>query len=88
MAQWYSGGLWCGRSGVWVPAGAGSFSVHHHVWPGSGAHPAFYPIPGAVSLWVKQPGYEAYCSPGCAEVKNAWSYISTPPICLHGVLLS
>jgi hypothetical protein len=26
--------------------------------------------------------------PSSAEVKNAWSYNSTPPICLHGVVLS
>ena len=26
-----------------------------------------------------------YFPPACAEVKNVWSYTSTPPICLRGV---
>jgi hypothetical protein len=34
-------------------------------------------------------GREADHSPqSSAEVKNAWSYTSTPPIRLHGVMLS
>jgi hypothetical protein len=46
-------------------------------------------VPGALSLAVKQPEREAdHLSPSSAEVKNAWSYTSTPPIRLHGVVLS
>jgi hypothetical protein len=46
-------------------------------------------VPGALSLGVKRPGREADQSPtSSAEVKNAWSYTSTPPIHLHGVVLS
>jgi hypothetical protein len=38
---------------------------------------------------VKRPGREADHSPtSSAEVKNVWSYTSTPPIHLHGVVLS
>jgi len=37
----------------------------------------------------KRPGREANHSPPfSAEAKNVWSYISTPPLCLHGVVLS
>jgi hypothetical protein len=37
---------------------------------------------------VKRPELEANRSPpSSAEVKNAWSYISTPPMRLHGVVL-
>jgi hypothetical protein len=44
---------------------------------------------GALSLGVKRPGREAdHSPPSNAEVKNAWSYTSTPPIGLHGVMLS
>jgi hypothetical protein len=40
-------------------------------------------------LGVKRPGREAYnSSPSSAEVKNAWSYTSIPPVRLHGVKLS
>jgi hypothetical protein len=40
-------------------------------------------IPVALSLGVKRPGSEADHSPlSSAEVKNAWSYTSTPPGCL------
>jgi hypothetical protein len=46
-------------------------------------------VPGALSLGVKRPGREAdHSLPSSAEVKNAWSYTSTPPIRLHGVVLS
>jgi hypothetical protein len=38
-AQWYSAGLWAGWSGVWVPEGAGNFSLYHCVQTNSGAHP-------------------------------------------------
>jgi hypothetical protein len=31
-------------SRVRFPAGAGNFSLHHHVQDGSGAHPASYPM--------------------------------------------
>jgi hypothetical protein len=44
---------------------------------------------GALSLGVKRSEREAdYTPPSSAEVKNAWSYASTPPISLHGVVLS
>jgi hypothetical protein len=37
---------------------------------------------------LKRPGREADHSPPCnSEVKNEWSYTSTTPICLHGVVL-
>jgi hypothetical protein len=46
-------------------------------------------VPGDLSLGVKRPGREADHSPASStEVKNAWSYTSTPPIPLHGVVLS
>jgi hypothetical protein len=52
-------------------------------------HPPIYWVPGALSLGVKRPGREAdHSPPSSAEVKNAWSYTSTPPVRLHGVVLS
>jgi hypothetical protein len=46
-------------------------------------------VPGALSLGVKRPGREAdHSPPSSAEVKNVWSYTSTLPIRLHGVVLS
>jgi hypothetical protein len=46
-------------------------------------------VPGVLSLGVKRPGPEAdHSPPSSAEVKNKWSYTSTPPIRLHGVVLS
>jgi hypothetical protein len=45
-------------------------------------------VPGAFNLWVKVPGREAdHSPPSSAEVKNAWSYIPTPPVRLNGVVL-
>jgi hypothetical protein len=46
-------------------------------------------VPGAFSLGAKRPGREAdHSPPSSAEIKNAWSYTSNPPIRLHGVVLS
>jgi hypothetical protein len=43
-------------------------------------------VPGALSLGVKQLWHEAdHSPPSSAEVENAWSYISIPPIHLHGM---
>jgi hypothetical protein len=45
-------------------------------------------VPGVLCMRVKRPGREAdHSSPSSAEVKNAVSYTSTPPIRLHGVVL-
>jgi hypothetical protein len=90
IAQWYSARLRTGWSGVRVPVGAGKFSSHHRVQTGSGAHPVSYPVgtrgsfPGdkATVAWSWPP------PPSSADVKNAWSYTSTLPIRLHGVVLS
>jgi hypothetical protein len=65
-------------------------------FPTSASRPALGPtqppmqwVPGALSLGVKRPGREAdHSHPFSAKVKNAWSYTSTPPIRLHGVVLS
>jgi len=46
-------------------------------------------VPGALSLGVKRSKRKAdYSYPSSAEVKNPWSCTSTPPVCLHGVVLS
>jgi hypothetical protein len=46
-------------------------------------------VPGALSVGVKRPVREAeHTPPSSGEVKNAWKYTSTPPIRLHGVVLS
>jgi hypothetical protein len=51
--------------------------------------PHIHWVPGTLSLGVKQPGREAdHLPPSSTEVKNAWNYTSTPPIRLHGVVLS
>jgi hypothetical protein len=46
-------------------------------------------VPGALFLEVKRPKRDAdHSPPSSAEVKNKWSYTSTPPVRLHGVVLS
>jgi hypothetical protein len=46
-------------------------------------------VEGALSLGVKRPRRKADDSPpSSAEVKNAWSNTSTPPIRFRGVVLS
>jgi hypothetical protein len=77
-------------SRIRFPAGAGNYALHHRVQNGSGSHPTSHPMgTGGSFSGVKRPGSEAdHSPPSSAEVKNAWSYTSTPPICLHGVVLS
>jgi hypothetical protein len=66
--------------GILQVKGAGNFSLHHHVQNGSGAHAAPYPMGTRVLfLKVKRPGREAdHSPPSSGEIKNAWSYTSTP----------
>jgi len=46
-------------------------------------------LPEAPTLGVKRPGRETnHPLPSGAEVKIAWSYTSTHPLCLHGMVLS
>jgi hypothetical protein len=64
----------------------GFFSICHRVQFGSGAHPAsFQWVPGALTPRVEREGREAdHSPPSSADVKNAWSYTSTPPVGFHG----
>jgi hypothetical protein len=75
---------------VRVPVEAGNYSSHHRVQTGTRNHLASYPICArGFSLEVKRPGREADDSPpSSAELTNVWSYISTLPLCLHGVVFS
>jgi len=59
--------------------GQNSF-LSRKIQTGSGAHPASYSIDTVVPFQeVNWPGLEVNHSPPyCAEVKNEWSYISTP----------
>jgi len=74
---------------VRVPAGAGNFSLHRiQTGPVPTQHPIQW-LTGDLSLGVKRSGREAdHSPPFSADVKNAWSYTSTPPIRLNGVVLS
>jgi len=46
-------------------------------------------IPGALSLEIRRPWHEAdNLPPSSTEDKNLWSYTSTPPIRIHGVVIS
>jgi hypothetical protein len=77
-------------SRVRFSAGAGNFSFSTASRKALGlTQPPIQWEPGALSLGLRRPGREAnHSPPSSAEVKNAWSYTSTPPIRLHGVLLS
>jgi hypothetical protein len=77
---------------VWTIGGSSpgrgwEISPHRRVQSGSGAHITSYPMDNMGSvLAVKRQGREAdHSPPSSAEVKNAWSYTSTSPICFHGV---
>ena len=49
-------------------------------------HPTTYAVGTRVHSWVKQPSHGVYHSvPSIVEVKNEWSWTSTPLVYLHGV---
>jgi hypothetical protein len=65
----------------------GIFYLSHRVQTGSGAHPPSYTM--ALTPEVKTPVRVAdHSPPSSPEVKNAWSYTSTPPTRLHGVVFN
>jgi hypothetical protein len=53
----------------------GNFSLYYRVQTDSGAHPASYPM-GTRSSFPE--GEADHSPPSNAEVKNEWSYTSTP----------
>jgi hypothetical protein len=75
------------RSGVLISAGVRYFSLLQNVKARSGDHPGSSTgteinIPG-----VNRPECKVDHSPrSSAEIKNGWTYTSTPPIRLHGVV--
>jgi hypothetical protein len=82
----------------WVRISAGTPDILRHFllfygWLHTASRPALRPTPppiqwvsGALSLGVKRPGREADHSL-VPRSKNAWSYTSTPPLRLHGMVL-
>jgi hypothetical protein len=58
------------------------------LYPGSEAHPVSY-LSGTRVLslgWRKWLGHDVdHSPPFSTEIKNEWSYTSTPPVCLHGI---
>jgi len=73
-----------------VSGNGGIFSLRLRVQSGSGTQPVSYLRgPFATSLGVKQSWREAdHLPPSSAEDENEWSYTSTPPLRLHGMVLS
>jgi hypothetical protein len=68
-----------GRPGFDSWQGKGFFSLCHCVQTDFAAHVAFYTVRTGDSFPGDRPGREANHSPSSsAEIKNAWSYTSTP----------
>jgi hypothetical protein len=82
--------LFCGVLGFdsWRGLGIFLFSTVSRTDLGP-TQPPIQWVPQALFLGIKRPGREAdHSPPSSADVKNAWSYTSTPPIRLHVVVLS
>jgi hypothetical protein len=90
IAQWYSAVFGLGDSGFESWQGLAIFLFTTASRPALGpTQPPIQWVSGILSLGVKRPGREAdHSPPSSAEVKNAWSYVSTLPIRLRGVVLS
>ena len=69
------------------PSRERGFSLHQNVQTDSGTHAAPYSVGIGTSFRRgKQPMSETdHSPPSSVEVKNEWRYISTPPLCLHGI---
>jgi hypothetical protein len=89
IGQWYSAWATGWMIGASSPGKSWEFFTTASI-PALGlTQPPTQWIPGALSLVVKRPGREAnHSHPSSAEVKNVWSYTSTPPIRLHCVVLN
>ena len=74
------------RSKVRTPIGIRDFYVFQNFQTGSGAHPPSYLMKtGGFPRAKKLPRRAFNFSPPFrAMVRNEWSYISTPPICIYG----
>jgi hypothetical protein len=90
IAQWYSSGLQAVLSVFETQQRLGNFLSTASSRPALGpTQPPIHWVPGSLSLGVKRPDREADNShPSSAEVKNAWSYASSLPTRLRGVVLS
>jgi hypothetical protein len=77
-------------SGIALGYGLDDWGFESRVQTDLGSHrPSYTWVPGALSLGAKRPGHEGdHSHPSSDEVKNVWSYISDPPMRLHGVVLS
>ena len=75
------------RFGVRMPQGARDFYVSQNVPTGCEAQTACYAMGTMLLPGVQQLVHEVdHSYPPTAKVRNRWSYISTLPICLHGVV--
>jgi hypothetical protein len=91
IAQWYGAELRAGWWRVRIPAVSGNSSVHHRVQTGFvHTHPPIQWVPGALFPWVWScQGVQLTTHLQLVlRSKNAFSYNSTPPIRLHGMVLS
>jgi hypothetical protein len=62
------------------------FSLFQNIQTGSGAHPAAYSGGNRVLTMVKVAGNLINHSPPfSAKVMHAWTYTSTPRVCVHGI---
>jgi len=80
--------LWAGRPEFDAWQGAEILPPGHRVRKGSGTHPTSNPVgSGALSPGIKPLDREDDHSPEIsAEVRNAWSFISNPPLRLQSVV--
>jgi hypothetical protein len=82
--------LWVGRAGFDSRQGQGIFLLTIAFRLALGPiQPPLQGVPQALPSRVKRPLRESdHSPPSNAEVKNEWIYTSTPPVRLHGVVLS
>jgi hypothetical protein len=74
--------------GVRIPAGLGIFLFDTASTPALGpTKPTIEWLPGVLSLGVKRPRREADHLHLVPRSKNVWSYTSTRPIGLHGLII-
>jgi hypothetical protein len=77
-----SGCVWAGHPGFNSKWGW-NFSFRHHFQNDSAVHMVSYPMntTGEVTETCRWPSLSSR-----TEIKRAWSFISTPPIRLHGLM--
>jgi hypothetical protein len=69
-----------------IPGKGSDFSLRLHAQTGCGAQSASYPVHTGNSFHKRSQCLAGHSCPSSADINYAWTYISTPPLNLRGMM--